>query len=497
MNRRRLTTLFTTACAFTLLLNLNIYAATTEKKPNILFAFADDWGWPHAGVYGDQTVQTPAFDRLAKEGVLFTQAFISSPSCTPSRGAVLTGQHFWRLDEGANLWSSLDKEIPVYTELLADAGYFVGYTRKGWGPGRIADGGRDQNPAGPRFNSFEQFLKDRPDGQPFCFWFGSHDPHRGYNPKLKQQMGINPDSVIVPPYFPDSPAVREDIADYYAEVQRFDNDVARLLTALEEIDELDNTLVVVSGDHGMPFPRCKTQLYDSGARVPLAIRWPQNIPGDRVVNDLVSLTDLAPTFLEAAGMEPLEIMTGQSLLGILTSNKEGVVDESRKYVFFGRERHTVSQEDPISGGYPMRAVRSRDFLYIRNFIPQRWPSGTPDFKKAYKDNAWLSDCDNGPTKFFMWAHRLDPKIKPLYALAFSKRPGEELYDLKHDPYQTNNVAADPDYAEIKSNLKDVLTTELRRTDDPRIQGKGDKLEQYPYYGGAPAWPGQDVIDQYK
>lgn len=466
-----------------------------SDKPNILFAFADDWGWPYAGAYGDRTVKTPAFDRVANEGVLFTHAFVSSPSCTPCRGSLLTGQHFWRLGHGANLHSILPAEIPVYPELLSRADYFVGHTRKGWGPGRTDE--RKQNPAGPTFKNFEQFLKQRPDDKPFCFWFGSSDPHRGYNPQLRKEMGIDPDGVQVPPFFPDAHPVREDIADYYAEVQRFDSDVAGLIEKLEQIGELHNTIVVVSGDHNMPFPRCKTNLYDSGVRVPLAIRWPGKITPGRRVNDLVSLVDLAPTFLDIAGAPVPGQMTGRSLMNILTSQEEGLVDKRRDCVFFGRERHCPCQEKPISGGYPMRAVRTHEYLYIRNFLPERWPAGTPYYQQAYRENAWLGDCDNGPTKYYMWANRFDPAVKPLYDLAFARRAGEELYDLKKDPYQMNNVAGEPDYMQIRAELSRKLIDELRRTKDPRVLGGGETFDNYPYYGGFPHWPGQDTIDKYK
>src|SRR5437870_3371236 len=143
------------------------------ERPNILLAIADDWGWPHAGVYGDPVVQTATFDRVAREGILFTHAFISSPSCTPSRAALLTGQWHWRLEESANLWSTLQAKFRTYPEVLRDAGYFVGHSRKAWGPGRIEPGGRKQNPAGPTFRDFAAFLKARPQDRPFCFWWGS------------------------------------------------------------------------------------------------------------------------------------------------------------------------------------------------------------------------------------------------------------------------------------------------------------------------------------
>jgi arylsulfatase A-like enzyme len=465
-------------------------------QPNILFAFADDWG-AHAGVYGTEGLQTPTLDRVAERGVLFERAFVSSPSCTPSRGAVLTGQHIWRLGPGANLWSTLPAEHPVYTHQLQDeAGYFIGHTRKGWGPGRIEPGGRDARPAGPNFASFEDFLAARPDDAPFAFWFGSSDPHRVYADSLREAMNIDPADVTVPSYLPDVPAVRRDIANYYAEVQRFDREVGGLLDRLRDIGELGNTIVVISGDHGWPFPRGKTQLYDAGTQVPLAIQWPDQVPPGRVVQDLVSLTDLAPTFLEAAGVEVPDRMTGQSLLPLLLSDRSRA-DTPREAVFLGRERHTPAQAGDESGGYPMRAIRTDDFLYIRNLTPDRWPAGTPDWQNAYFDNGWLGDCDNGPAKFYLWTHRDDPAVQPLYDLAFAKRPAEELYVLSDDPHQMRNVASDPEHAAVKDRLWERLQRELEATGDPRMTGAPVRFDAFPYYGGVPSWPGQDVLDAYE
>lgn len=472
-------------------------AGEAARRPNILFAFADDWGYPHAGIYGDATVKTPHFDRVATEGVLFTHAFVSSPSCTPSRAAVLTGQDFWRLGEGANLHSTLDRAIPVYPDLLRAAGYHIGFTRKGWGPGQPERGGRTENPAGPRFKDFEQFLDQRPDGAPFCFWFGSVDPHRPYEVALREKERVDPNDVRVPPIFPDVAAVREDLADYYAEVQRFDGEVGEILEQLRRMGELENTIVVISGDHGMPFPRCKGNLYDSGSRVPLAIRWHGDVPGGRRVTDLVNLTDLASTFLEAAGVPVPDQMTGRSLAEIMKSPREGRVEPDRNRVVFGRERHTPAQEAPLGGGYPMRGMRTDEYLYIRNLEPERWPAGTQDYTKAFLKNGWLGDVDNGPTKLYLWANRDDPEVGPLYDLSFARRPAEELYDLRADPEQMNNIAGRTEHARVKDRLGRELMRELRRSADPRATGGGEDFDTYLYTGKIPLWPGQEEIEKLK
>lgn len=466
-------------------------ARADKNRPNILFCLADDWSWPHAGIAGDKVIKTPTFDRVAREGVLFNNAFVSSPSCTPSRGAIVTGQWHWRLEQGGNLWSTLPAKFDVYPDMLEQTGYHVGFTRKGWGPGRDQPGGRKRNPAGPRFKNFHQFLKARPQGKPFCFWFGSTDPHRGYKWQSGVNSGMKIEDVEVPACMPDSEQVRTDICDYYWEVRRFDTEVGELLKVLEENGELDNTLVAISGDNGMPFPRCKGNLYDLGTNVPLAVRWPARVKAGRVVEDFISLADLAPTLLQAAGLKPTPQMTAKSFLNVLTSGKSGRVDPKRDHILTGRERHVPCQQIGMAG-YPMRAIRTHDFLYIRNFKPNRWPAGTP---KAYAQITEIvvsrprgtfygySDIDASPAKSYMLKYRNEPKVKKLFDLAFGKRPARELYDLRKDPEQLNNIADKPQYAGVKRKLNTTLMSELKATKDPRVLGRGDAFDNYPYYGG--------------
>jgi len=464
-------------------------AAKPAKRPNILFAIADDWGWPHAGAYGDPVVKTPAFDRVAREGVLFKHAYISSPSCTPCRNSILTGQYHWRLGPGANLWSTLDPTTPVYPLLLQKAGYHVGSWRKSWGPGRLT-GWNGVQPAGKHYKGLDAFLAARPKDTPFCFWLGSSDPHRGYVLHSGAKSGMDLSKIKLFECFPDNDVIRGDVADYYFEVQRFDSDVAKAIKKLEEIGELENTIVVVTGDHGMPFPRGKGNLYDSGARVPLAIRWGANLKkSGRTVDDFVSLPDVAPTFLEIAGLDVPKVMTAKSLLTIITSDKAGIVEgEARAFALHGKERHCPGQEGHM-GGYPCRAIRTRGFLYIRNFKPDRWPAGTPNHTKAAVKGAWLADCDNGPTKTYITANKdKDAHHSRMYDLCFAKRPAEELYDCTKDPEQLTNLATDPAYAKTKAKLAAQLVAQLKATADPRATGGGDEFDKYPYFGGAPKFP---------
>jgi N-sulfoglucosamine sulfohydrolase len=462
-------------------------AGTAAERPNILFAIADDWSWPHAGAYGDAVVHTPTFDRLTHEGVLFQHAYVSAPSCTASRGAILTGQWHWRLRAGANLWSVFPDEFATYPELLARAGYETGVTGKGWGPGRPATAGRRL--AGTPYPNFEQFMRQRDRSKPFCFWLGGTDPHRPYELGAGQSAGIDVDSIKPFPCLPNVPEVRSDVADYYFEVQRFDQLVGVAIQALEDVGELDRTLIIMTSDNGMPFPRCKANLYDSGTRMPLVIRWGSCVKPGRAVSDFVSFTDFAPTILEAAGLVPPADMTGRSCLNLLLSDQSGQVDPGRDCVLTGKERHCPAQEQPDMGGYPCRALRTHEYLYIRNFAPDRWPAGTPDYCRAAFPGAWLGDCDNGPTKTFMVEHRSRSEgDSRLYDLAFGKRPAQELYDLRVDPHQLRNVAAKPEYASTLAQLAKWLEGMLRASGDPRVLGNGEVFDTYEYFGGAPLHP---------
>ena len=329
--------------------------------PNILFIFADDWG-RFASVYHEleggntinSVVNTPNFDRISKEGVLFTNAHVNAPSCTPCRSALLSGQYFYRTGEGAFLfYGKWDPEIPTYPLILEENGYHIGYTYKVWSPGtpRDAPYGGDRTryqPAGVNFNRFSQsvashitaeggtieegkqllydeimanfdaFLADREPGQPFCYWFGPTNTHRQWiQGSGKDYWGIDPDDLEgkMPKAWPDIPEIREDAADYLGEVHAVDASIGLFVDRLREMGELDNTLLVISGDHGIPgFPRAKTNIYEIGTAVSLAVIWPDKVRGERVVHDFVNLMDLAPTFLEAAGIEPPEVMTGKSLI---------------------------------------------------------------------------------------------------------------------------------------------------------------------------------------
>jgi N-sulfoglucosamine sulfohydrolase len=508
-------------------------AVAEQQRPNILFAFADDWG-RHASAYAvidgagtvNDAISTPHFDRIANEGVLFRSAFVSAPSCTPCRSALMSGQHFWRAGSASILLGAKwNERLPAFPLLLHDAGYHIGQTYKVWSPGRPVDapfGGKRfaYEKAGPNANRFSQFvsnavsqgkaldgakdqlfrhvlanfddfLQDRKADQPFFYFFGPTNVHRKWTKGSgKDLWDIDPDSLKgrMPPFLPDVPEVRQDLADYFGESQAFDEMLGVLLKRLRRTGELENTIIIVSGDHGAPgFPHGKCNLYDFGVGVPLAIRWGQAV-GGRVVDDLTSLTDIAPTLLEAAGVSIPESMTGRSLLPILKADGSGVVDAGRDAVFVGRERH-VDTARPDFKPYPQRAIRTHDYLFIINFRPDRYPLGDP-FRLDGTDpptmeqltentRATLHDEDAGPTKAWLVSKRNDPEWRALYDHAYGKRPREELFDLREDPYQMHNVASDPKYREVRTELRQRLMSELERTGDPRLIDDGAFFENPP------------------
>ena len=450
--------------------------AAVSGRPNILLCISDNHYYSHLGCYGDSVVKTPNVDSIAEKGIRFVNAYCASPSCSPARAGLVTGQDIWRLEEGADLWSTLPSKFITYTDLLEQGGYFVGHQGEGWGPGSVEAGGRKRNPAGDTFESFEAFLNANTESKPWSFWFCSTDPHRPYKLGSGAASGMDLDKVVVPPYLPDCEEVRGDICDYYFEVQRFDEQVGQAIRKLEALGEIENTIIVVCSDNGWQMPRGLANLYDFGTRVPLIVSWKGRIPAKRVSDDFVNLNDLAPTFLEFGGQEVPACMTAKSIKGILLSEKSGRIEKERNFVIMARERHALCRKGGL--GYPGRAIRTDDYLYIRNYEPDRWPAGDPPL---------FGDIDAhmlqyyAATKEYMMSHKDDPKVKPLYEQAFLKRPAEELYDLKKDPYQMNNVASDAGYAEIKSELSNKLEGYLKETKDPRVLGKEIIWDRQAYY----------------
>ncbi|MCH2181752.1 MAG: sulfatase [Mariniblastus sp.] len=453
-------------------------AADQGARPNILLLVGDNWAWPHAGACGDRSVKTPTFDRIAKRGVLFTHTFCQVPSCSAARAVLLTGQASHRLEDAANLWGLFPDHLTTYTAILREHGYATGYTVKGWGPG-IYRGAKHTrlNPAGTAYKSFDGFLQKVPQGKPFCFWFGSHDPHQPWNRGDDFRGDLDPDQVEVPPYVPDHPVTRQAITDYYAEVQRFDHECGQMLTLLAERGQLDNTLVIMLGDNGWQLPRGLANVYDAGTRVPMAIEWPGKMEGGRTSDALISFEDIAPTLLTAAGITPPAEMTGHDFLPLATGTHDVAW---RDALFLERERHANVRARHRS--YPCRAVRTDTFLYVRNLMPELWPAGDPQWHWAVGP---YGDLDNTPIKQLILQGKNQAAFQPFFQLGFAKRPAEELYDLGQDPHQLVNVADQAKYAGTKQTLSDKLDAWMKATDDPRaVDPRDPRFDRYPYFGQA-------------
>ncbi|MCX2477003.1 sulfatase [Pedobacter sp. MC2016-05] len=445
------------------------------KRPNILMVMSDNQSWNHVGVYGDPIVRTPNMDKVAKAGVRFNNAFCSSPSCTPARAAMLTGQDTWRLKEGSDLWSVLPTEFPIYTDLLEKGGYQVGFDRKGWGPGSFEANGRKRNPGGNPFKDFQEFLGKKNADEPWCYWVNSHEPHRPYVEGSGEKAGIDPKKVPVPGYLPDHISIRKDIADYYAAVETFDKELGEALKALEKSGELENTVIVVCSDNGWQMPRGLANLYDFGTHVPMMISWPGKFKKGAVVDNLVTLNDLAPTFLSLGKVEIPKQMTGKSLLSILSDNAKDTL--KREFVVLGRERHAFVRQHGL--GYPGRAIRTKQYLYIKNYEPARWPAGDPQF---YGDIDPYMFNWPGETKYYLIENKDKPAVKPFFELGMGKRPAEELFDITKDPDELHNLASLPAYAKIKKELSGKMVAYLKATNDPRETGGDTKVwDNAPYF----------------
>ena len=464
---------------------LALSSAVAAERPNILFAIADDWG-PHAGAYGTPWVKTPHFDRVAREGLLFKNAYTPNAKCAPSRACILTGRNSWQLKEAANHICYFPPEFKGWGEALAEKGWNVGHTAKGWGPGVAKDAaGALREMTGKSWNkkklkpatseisnndyagNFTDFLDAAPADQPWCFWYGSLEPHRGYEFGSGVKKGGKKLSDInhVPAYWPDHEVIRNDMLDYAFEVEHFDSHLGRMLAELERRGLLDNTLVVVTADHGMPFPRSKGNANVMANHVPLAVMWKKGIqaPG-RAVEDFVSFIDLAPTFIEQAGLAWKETGMAESPGRSLTDLFANKPVHTRDHVLIGKERTDVGR--PNDWGYPIRGIVTKDSVLIENFEPSRWPGGNPE--------TGYMDCDAGATKtFILNAHRQNP-ADPFWQLCFGLRPGVEFYDLKTDPDFVKNLPADPRMTALQAKMR----SELKAQGDPRMEGRGDVFDRY-------------------
>ena len=484
--------IFTFCFSFLVFSGLVWGQSASENPPNILFFITDDQSWMHTSYAGEMAISTPGFDKIASEGIYFENAFCAAPSCSPSRGAIITGQEIWRLGEAAQLFSAVPRELSqlCFPLLLQDNGYHIGYTQKGWAPNDFHIYKWEKYPLGQSYikhkiepltesivkndylGNFKVFLDSKEDDKPFFFWCGTSEPHRAFEEGSGRANGIDSRKVIVPGFLPDVPVIRSDISDYLLEIKWTDQHLEKMIALLEMRGELDNTMIIVTSDNGMAFPGAKATLYEYGVHIPLAIRWGKGIqsPG-RSSNLMVSLTDLAPTILEVAKLRIPNAMTGKSLKDIFI----GLETKDRPYAFFGKERHTVCREGDLA--YPQRAVRDRRFLYIKNIEPDRWPAGSPTMKSSH---GWeYGDIDLSPSLTYLKENKIE--AENLFAFAMAKRPPEELFDIVNDPACQYNLINDESFAFDKIRLSEVLNAYLLKTKDPRVVTGESPWDDYPYY----------------
>lgn len=429
------------------------------KRPNILFFITDDESWVERSVYGWSNLPTPNFDRVAEQGVLFTNAYTSAPSSAPSRASILTGRNFWELEQGAFIQAFLPKKFPIFTSVLEENGYRVGHTHKTWGPGNFLKEGHSRI-SGVGYNdrkveqlidgitsndyaaNFEAFLKEKKSDQPFFFWAGVFEPHlpngeENYE-RLEKEFGITLDQIKLFPGTDDTPKNRQDRANYIYEICYADQHLGRMMESLEKIGELENTLIVVTSDNGTPVTRGnelvgKASGYDLGVHIPLAIMWPSRVKSGRKVVDFVSFADFAPTFFEVAAVDAPENMTGNSLLPLLISEKSGQIDPKRKFIVTGLEWH--GESDPVSRS--SRTIRDDRYAYILRY------------------------------------NNVDVNGEVLHGMDAIKPAKIEFYDLMNDPWQLKDLSNNPNYAREMKRFAKKLSEYGMETNDPRVTGEMD------------------------
>lgn len=494
---------------------------TETKRPNILFAISDDQSFRHTSFNGCNFINTPAFDKIASEGIYFSNCYAGSPGCAPSRSSIVTGRYHWQNEQSGQHASSWMKKYIPFIDLLDENGYTTGRTGKGVAPFRYARNETDSlwrktDAAGIThskiayeneenkefaggihntnyFENFKYFMENVKGEKPFFFWYGGHEPHRDYEKGSWKRHGKKlADVKEVPAFLPDNDEIRGDLLDYAIEIEWFDHHLQKMLNYLDSIGELDNTIVIVTADNGMPFPRAKANSFEYGVHVPFAIRYPKEYPGKRIVEDPISFIDLAPTILEitqtdSKGMLPI---TGKSIVNLLQSDKQGIVDKPNRFVMAGRERHSCSRY--MNVGYPQRVIRSNEYILIWNIKPERWPAGAPqrynpddstelwpmyglDEEGHYLKGGAFTDIDDCPSKTFLIENHDNENISKYFELAVGIRPEFEMYNVKTDPYCLTNLADNSEYESTKEELKNKLISELERTEDPRVAGSDKEI----------------------
>ncbi|MDN5213313.1 sulfatase [Fulvivirgaceae bacterium BMA12] len=429
-----------------------------RTPPNLILIIADDMNWDDSGAYGHPHIKTPNIDQLSHDGMRFTQAFLTTSSCSPSRTSIITGKYPHNTDAEQLHWPLPEGQL-TFVEQLKDAGYWTGLAGKyhlgdavrddfdaimefGTAGFQVGPDGKPQKTVGDGSGceSWIPLLKSRPDNQPFFLWLAAIDPHRPYKENILPATH-GPDDVIVPPYFPDNQEVRKDLALYYDEISRMDGYVGKVTAALEEQGIAENTFVLFISDNGRPFPRDKTTLYEGGIKTPWIIKWPAKVAAGSKNDNLISSVDIAPTFMKLAGLAPLSGFEGMDFTPLLEPAGKPI----RDHIY--AEDHWHDFEDYT------RAIRTTQFKYIKNFFPEL-PNTPP------------ADALRGLTFKSMLALKKENRLDEAQLRCFEvPRPTEELYDILKDPNELNNLALNPDYSEVLTDMRGKLDKMREITND--------------------------------
>jgi len=441
-------------------------SAAEPQRPNILLLLSDDHSYPFVGCYDNGNVNTPTLDRLAEEGMMFRRFFVAAPQCVPSRAALMTG----RSPVAARMTrftAPLPRDEVTFPEILRDqGGYFTGICGRGY----HLDGGRRSDAAVQRVfkenrlrtfgdrvdflntcpddqvaSQVAAFLDKKPAGKPFFLWANFSDPHHPWN--APAELRPDPSSLKLPAHWPDLPGMREQLADYCAEINRLDRTMSGVLDVLRNRGLLDNTLIVFTGDNGLALPHGKGSLYDPGVNVPLIVRWPGVVKAGGESYALISGEDIAPTLLTAAGLPPDPRMSGVSFLPLL----KGEPYTARTHVFFERGPHGSApvSVDMSNSGYDLsRAVRSDRYKFIYNCTP--WIPYAPVDSSG--GAAWQQ------IKAANDAGELSDALSATYFTA--PRPVYELYDLEADPSELSNLSGQPALSKVEHDLRAALAEKM-------------------------------------
>lgn len=429
----------------------NMHAQT--KKPNIVIFIADDVSYNDLGCMGHPVLKTPEIDKLAKNGIRFSNACLTTSSCSPSRASILTGRYPHNTG-AAELHSPIPAGQVAFPKLLKDSGYYTAQAGKwhlgssGIKPdgvfldafdrvgGSHAEGG---GPGGEQL--WVEYLQQRPKDKPFFMWFAAQDAHRGWD-NAPKPVQYSESEVKVPDNLVDTKATRNDLVRYYEEVSRFDHYVGKVVDELRAQGILENTLIIVMADNGRPFPRNKTRMYDEGIKTPLIIHWPAGIKArNEVVSGLVSVIDIAPTLLEVAGIPKHAAIQGRSFKTLLATPNA----KFRNYVFAEHNWHSFRAYE--------RMVRTDKYVYIENGLPGQ-------------SNVGATDIMGGAAGTELKKHYQAGNATPLQAAIFiTPQPQYELYDYSKDKDQLINLYGRKEYKAQQESLARVLATWKKETGD--------------------------------